>query len=60
MAFEAFNAAAIADPLQPARVPPYVRPVSFDPSLPTGGEINKRWGVRMNVTPDELSLVGRT
>ncbi len=36
------------------------RPVSLDPSLPTGGEINKRWGVRMNVPPDELSLVGRT
>ena len=36
------------------------RPVSLDPSLPAGGEINRRWGVRMNVPPDELSMVGRT
>lgn len=36
------------------------RPVSLDPSLPAGGEIDRRWGVRMNVPPDELSMVGRT
>lgn len=36
------------------------RPVSLDPSLPAGGEINRRWGVRMNVAPDELTMVGRT
>lgn len=36
------------------------RPVSLDPSLPAGGEIDRRWGVRMNVTADELSMVGRT
>ncbi len=36
------------------------RPVSLDPSLPAGGEIDRRWGVRMNVAPDELSMVGRT
>lgn len=36
------------------------RPVSLDPSLPAGGEIDRRWGVRMNVASDELSMVGRT
>jgi len=36
------------------------RPVSLDPSLPAGGEIDRRWRVRMNVPPDELSVVGRT
>ena len=36
------------------------RPVSLDPSLPAGGEIDRRWGVRMNVPPDELFMVGRT
>lgn len=36
------------------------RPVSLDPSLPTGGGIDRRWGVRMNVPVDELSMVGRT
>lgn len=36
------------------------RPVSLDPSLPAGGEIDRRWGVRMNVAPDELSMAGRT
>lgn len=36
------------------------RPVSLDPSLPAGGEIDRRWGVRMNVPADELSIVGRT
>jgi predicted transcriptional regulator of viral defense system len=36
------------------------RPVSLDPSLPAGGEIARRWGVRMNVPSDELSMVGRT
>lgn len=36
------------------------RPVSLDPSLPTGGQIDRRWGVRMNVPRDELSMVGRT
>lgn len=36
------------------------RPVALDPSLPAGGEINLRWGIRMNVSVDELSAVGRT
>ena len=36
------------------------RPVSLDPSLPAGGEIDRRWGVRMNVALDELATVGRT
>ena len=36
------------------------RPVSLDPSLPAGGEIDRRGGVRMNVKPDELFMVGRT
>ena len=36
------------------------RPVSLDPSLPAGGEIDRRWGVRMNVPPDEPFMVGRT
>jgi predicted transcriptional regulator of viral defense system len=36
------------------------RPVSLDPSLPPGGEIDRRWGIRMNVPPDELAMVGRT
>ena len=36
------------------------RPVSLDPSLPAQGEIARRWGVRMNVPSDELSMVGRT
>ena len=36
------------------------RPVSLDPSLPAGGEIDRRWGVRMNVALDELAMVGRT
>jgi predicted transcriptional regulator of viral defense system len=36
------------------------RPVSLDPSLPAGGEVNRRWGVRMNVPADELATLGRT
>lgn len=36
------------------------RPVSLDPSLPAAGQIERRWGVRMNVPADELSMVGRT
>lgn len=36
------------------------RPVSLDPSLLAGGQIERRWGVRMNVPADELSMVGRT
>lgn len=36
------------------------RAVSLDLSLPAGGQIDRRWGVRMNVQPDELSMVGRT
>ena len=36
------------------------RPVSLDPSLPAGGEIDRRWGVRMNVPPDEFSMISRT
>lgn len=36
------------------------RPVSLDPSLPAGGEINRRWAVRMNVPANELATVGRT
>ena len=36
------------------------RPVSLDPSLPAGGEIDRRWGIRMNVPAHELSMVGRT
>jgi predicted transcriptional regulator of viral defense system len=36
------------------------RPVSLDPTLPPGGEIDHRWGVRMNVSIDELAAVGRT
>jgi len=36
------------------------RPVSLDPSLPAGGEIDRRWGVRMNVPANELTMVGRT
>jgi len=36
------------------------RPVSLDPSLPAGGPVDKRWGVRMNITPDELVAVSST
>ena len=36
------------------------RPVSLDPSLPAWGEVDHRWGVRMNVSADELVMVGRT
>ncbi len=36
------------------------RPVSLDPSLLSGGPVDKRWGVRMNVPPDELAAVGST
>jgi predicted transcriptional regulator of viral defense system len=36
------------------------RPVSFDPTLPSGGSIDPRWGVRMNVSVDELAAIGST
>jgi predicted transcriptional regulator of viral defense system len=36
------------------------RPVSLDPSLPAGGPIDRRWGVRMNVSIDELAAIGST
>jgi predicted transcriptional regulator of viral defense system len=36
------------------------RPVSLDPSLGTGGDINRRWGIRMNVPAEELGNLGRT
>ncbi len=36
------------------------RPLSLDPNLPADGEVNRRWGVRMNVPSDELAMAGRT
>jgi predicted transcriptional regulator of viral defense system len=36
------------------------RPVSLDPNLPAIGEVNRRWGVRMNIPASELFMVGRT
>lgn len=35
-------------------------PVILDPSLPTEGSVDRRWGVRVNLDPDELSSIGRT
>lgn len=36
------------------------RPVLLDPSLPSDGPLDQRWGVRLNVSPDELAMAGRT
>lgn len=36
------------------------RPVSLDPSIPAGGLVDPRWGVRMNVPIEELAAVGAT
>lgn len=36
------------------------RPVSLDSSIPAGGMVDQRWGVRMNVSIEELAAAGST
>lgn len=35
-------------------------PVVLDPSLPVEGSVDRRWGVRVNLDPSEISTAGRT
>ena len=35
-------------------------PVVLDPGLPVQGDVDRRWGVRVNIDPAEISLAGRT
>jgi predicted transcriptional regulator of viral defense system len=38
----------------------YRTPVLLDPSLPASGEVDRRWGVRLNVELAEIEGAGQT
>lgn len=42
------------------RVASYRTPILLDPSLPIGGEVDRRWGVRLNVELAEIEGAGQT